>query len=122
MHLFHEFTTDLPGEYQFILNNYNENEIKVTFAIHQGILNVKKHLSHKHLNQLYERLLKISSTVKHGRFNSQILNKRFDSRYESSKSHNRNIVLFSLIEIGLLCFIFYIQLSHIKSLAEKMNI
>jgi hypothetical protein len=116
---FYEFTALQPGEYQFVLTNpRSDDDKRVTFAIHQGN-NTNTHLSHENLNNVWNKLLDITSLLKTSSFTSKMLSKKYDAKYEAIKEHNNNIVLLSLFEIALMIFIFFLQLLYIKRLAKN---
>jgi hypothetical protein len=116
---FYEFIATLAGEYQFILtNSKSEIDIRVSFAIHQG-KDTNTHLTHENLNSIWDKLLDITNKMKKSSFTSKMLSKKFDAKYDIIKIHNRNIVLFSLIEIALMIIIFFLQVFYIKKLAKN---
>lgn len=52
-------------------------------------------------------------------FNQKMLNRKFESHYQSTKKHNRNITFYSILETVMMSIILLVQLYYIKNLIEK---
>ena len=45
---------------------------------------------------------------------------KYNLHLENAKKHNKNIVLFAILESAVLILVFYIQIKYILNLAKKM--
>lgn len=106
------------GVYEFILDNSHSNkDIQVTFAIHSGN-NTDISLSVDHLDKLYNQLIRVSSKLDEVRVTEQLVTKKKESHYELSTKHNKNIVMYSIIETAVMIFIFFMQMLYIRNLVK----
>jgi len=101
-------------------NSQNKNNLKVTFAIHQGN-STNSHLMHEHLQNVWDKINAINKSLKSSRFTAKLLSQKYDSHFEFAQKHNRDITLMSIIETAFLILIFFFQLCYIKRLANKIN-
>ena len=72
--------------------------------------------------KFYTKLKSVNRLVRKSKFTARLLSKKYDSHYENTLKHNRNIVLLSLIETAIMILIFFFQLFYIKKLANKILI
>jgi len=77
-----------------------------------------KGVSTDHLSNIFKDVDIINNGIREIHFNQKMLNRKFESHYDSTKKHNHNITFWSMLETGLMSFILIIQLFYIKSLVE----
>ncbi len=91
--------------------------MKATFALHSTKEDMKG-LNADHLTNLYKDVDSINDGIREIHFNQKMLNRKFESHYDSTKKHNRNITFWSILETGLISIILISQLLYIKSLLD----
>jgi len=77
-----------------------------------------KGVSTDHLTTLLSDIEKLNIGVREIHFNQKMLNRKFESHYETTNKHNKNITFWSMLETGMMSAILIIQLFYIKSLVE----
>jgi len=114
--LFYEFHPQNLGMHRFVLDNTRyKGKKKVTFAIHAGN-NTDETLKTEHVSGLNARINNIDKKIKDVHFNQKMMVRKFEGHYETTRSHNKNIVMFSLLESGIMITILLVQMFYIKSL------
>jgi len=117
--LFYEFHPQNLGMHRFVLDNTRyKGKKKVTFAIHAGN-NTDETLKTEHVSGLNARINNIDKKIKDVHFNQKMMVRKFEGHYETTRSHNKNIVMFSLLESGIMITILLVQMFYIKSLLGK---
>ena len=54
------------------------------------------------------------------RMKQNIINKKTDAHNESVNKHNKEILIYSIVEVGTMVLIFVAQLFYIKSKVDKI--
>ena len=73
-----------------------------------------------HIQPVINKLTNTANTVKMVHFNQKMVVRKLKSHYKLAASHNKKIVVFSVIESVLMFFIFILQSCYIKSLIKRM--
>ena len=77
-----------------------------------------KGVSTDHLTNLFTDVERVNNGIREIHFNQKMLNRKFETHYESTKKHNKNITFWSMLETGVMSVILLFQLFYIKSLIE----
>jgi hypothetical protein len=116
---FIEIEAKVEGVYRFVIKNDRfKYTKKVTFAIHTGE-NVEKKIQLDNLQGIYETLSKADLKMKDIHFNQQMLNRKAENHFNSTKAHNTDITQFTFIETTIMVMILVFQFFYIRNLTEK---
>ena len=77
-----------------------------------------KGVSTDHLVNLFTDVELVNNGIREIHFNQKMLNRKFETHYESTKKHNKNITFWSMLETGVMSAILLFQLCYIKTLIE----
>ena len=80
-----------------------------------------KGVSTDHLSIVLSDVERVNNGIREIQFNQKMLNRKFESHYDSTNKHNKNITFWSMLETGVMSVILVIQLFYIKSLVEQHN-
>jgi len=78
-----------------------------------------KGVSSDHITNILSDVERVNNGIREIHFNQKMLNRKFETHYDSTNKHNKNITFWSLLETGLMSAILMIQLFYIKSLVEQ---
>ena len=116
---YYDYEVVEPGLYTFFLNNFkNKQENTVTFGISYGV-DEDKSLESKSMDKLSIKLNTIDNKINEMRIKENLIVKKTESHNISVRMHNRNITLFSIIEMITMILIFGIQICYIKNLVDR---
>jgi hypothetical protein len=119
-HDYVNFNATEKGLYTFILiNNRAKDTIKVTFAVHAG-LNMDGYFNKKHFSTIRGEFIKAKHLSRQLEGTKKVWNMKFSKHLDKANSHNRSILIFSLVESAVLILIFYFQLKYVLNLVEKI--
>lgn len=80
-----------------------------------------KGVSTDHLTNLLSDVERVNNGIREIHFNQKMLNRKFETHYDTTNKHNKNITFWSMLETGLMSAILIVQLFYIKSLVEQHN-
>ena len=119
-YLFHEFRAYFPGRYTFYLDNIGNSEpIEISFSIKDN-LKGDRNIGTKKLDKISEILDNIDNKINKMRLKQNMVNKKTEAHNDSVNKHNKQILVYSIIEVGIMVFIFIAQLLYIKSKIDKI--
>jgi hypothetical protein len=78
-----------------------------------------KGVSSDHITNILSDVERVNNGIREIHFNQKMLNRKFETHYDSTNKHNKNITFWSMLETGLMSAILMIQLFYIKSLVEQ---
>jgi hypothetical protein len=118
--LYHEYKVTLPGMYTFHLNNYlNSDLTEISFAV-KNDLKVDGNIGKQKLDTISEYLNEIDEKINKMRTKQNIVNKKTEAYNDSVNNHNKEILIYSIAEVGTMVLIFIGQLFYIKSKVDKI--
>ncbi len=80
-----------------------------------------KGVSSDNISNMLSDVERVDNGINEIQFNQKMLNRKFETHYEDTIKHNKNITFWSMLETGLMSAILIIQLFYIKSLVEQNN-
>jgi hypothetical protein len=118
--LFYEHNAQIPGQYTFYLNNYhNSDETEVIFAINDDT-KVEESLGKQKVDKISGYLNEIDLKINQMRSKQNIINKKTETHNDSVNKHNKEILIYSIIEVITMLIVFAVQTFYIKSIVEKL--
>lgn len=118
--LFYEYKATHIGQYTFNLDNSpNSDKTEISFAI-KNDLKVDGNIGMKKLDKITDYLNEIDEKFNKMRMKQNIINKKTDAHNESVNKHNKEILIYSIVEVGIMVLIFVAQLFYIKSKVDKI--
>ena len=118
--LFYEHNAHIPGEYTFYLNNYhNSDETEVIFAINDDT-KTEESLGKQKVDKISGYLNEIDLKINQMRSKQNIINKKTETHNDSVNKHNKEILVYSIIEVITMLIVFAVQTFYIKSIVEKL--
>ena len=118
--LFYEYNAQLPGDYTFYLNNYhNSDETEVIFAINDDT-KTEESLGKQKVDKISGYLNEIDLKINQMRSKQNIINKKTETHNDSVNKHNKEILIYSIIEVITMLIVFAVQTFYIKSIVEKL--
>lgn len=78
-----------------------------------------KGVSTDHLTNIQNDVERVYNGFREIHFNQKMLNRKFETHYDTTNKHNKNITFWSMLETGMMSAILIIQLFYIKSLVEQ---
>lgn len=80
-----------------------------------------KGVSTDHLTSVLSDVERVNNGIREISFNQKMLNNKFETHYDNTNKHNKNITFWSMLETGVMSVILVVQLFYIKSLVEQHN-
>jgi hypothetical protein len=118
--LYHEFNATYSGQYTFFLNNHDNSDItEISFAIKNN-LKVDENIGMRKLDTISEYLDDLDERINKMRLKQNIINKKTDTHNDSVNKHNKQILIYSITEVGTMVLIFIAQLFYIKNKVDKI--
>ena len=118
--LFYEFKADFPGRYDFYLDNIKNSEpTEISFAIKDD-LKVDGNIGTKKLDKIYDLFDNLDNNINKMNLKQNMINKKAEAHNDSVNKHDKQILIYSIIEVGIMVFIFIAQLFYIKSKIDKI--
>ena len=118
--LYYEHKVEYPGQYIFYLDNgENSDKNEVSFAVKDD-LKEDKNIGMQKLDSISEYLDDIDEKINKIRLKQNMINKKTEAHNDSVNKHNREILLYSLAEVGTMVLILVGQLFYIKSKVDKI--
>jgi hypothetical protein len=115
-YFYKKFKTNTKGIHKFIFDNKRNNKnLKISFALKYRFK--KKNLTE--IDRIGNNLNKINKYLNILRAKENLINKLTKNHIDVVNKHNKNIVIYGLIEIIVMIIILFIQLFYIKSLVKK---
>ena len=119
--LYYVHNVQLIGKYTFYLNNYhNSDETEVLFAISDDTISDYR-LGKRNIGKIPGYLNDIDSNINQMESKQNIINKKIIAYNENSNKHNREIVIYSIIEVVTMFLLFFLQTCYIKSIVKNRN-
>ena len=119
-HDFKVFETEQLGLYTFtLINKISKSTIKVNFAVHAGP-HADTFITKSHLGNVNSYLLKIRHTTNQLERLKKTHSYRYIEQVDHSKSHNKSIITWSIIESIVLILVCFIQVKYVIVLLEKL--
>ena len=118
--LFYEHDVTRYGEYSFFFNNYqNSEDTEVIFLLH--VTNVKSdNLGAEKVDKISGYLQEIDQNMNNMRMTQGIINKKTNAHNESVNKHNKQIVVYSVVEVVVLILVFAAQSYYVKRLVSRL--
>jgi len=108
------------GQYSFFLNNYhNRDPTEVIFAIYDDSV-VDEKLGKKNIDKISKYLKEIDKKFNKMKSRQNIINRKNSAHNESVNKHNKEILIYSIVEVIIMSIVFVIQTCYIKSIVEKL--
>jgi ATPase subunit of ABC transporter with duplicated ATPase domains len=118
--LFYEHNAQIPGQYTFYLNNYhNSDETEVIFAINDDT-KTEESIGKQKVDKISGYLNEIDLKINQMRSKQNIINKKTETHNDSVNKHNKEILIYSIIEVITMLIVFAVQTFYIKSIVEKL--
>ena len=118
--LYYEHKVVYPGQYTFYLDNGENSDIsEVSFAVKDD-LKEDKNIGMQKLDTISEYLDDIDEKINKLRLKQNMINKKTEAHNDSVNKHNREILIYSLAEVGTMVLILVGQLFYIKSKVDKI--
>ncbi len=118
--LYHEYQAALPGRYTFhLINNNNGDMTEISFAV-KNDLKTDGNIGKQKLDTISEYLNEIDEKFNKMRLRQNIVNKKTEAHNDSVNKHNKEILIYSIAEVGTMILIFVGQLFYIKSKVDKI--
>lgn len=118
--LYSEFNATNPGQYTFYLNNQdNPDKTEISFAIKNN-LKVDKNIDRSKLDSITEYLEEMDEKFDKMRTRQSIANKKTDAYNDSVNTHNKSILINSIVEVTIMILIIIAQLYYIKNKIDKI--
>ncbi len=118
--LFYEYKILNEGKYMFYLDNKeNKENIEISFAVKDS-WNMDENIGTKKLDKITEYLDEMDTKVNKIRLKQNIINKKNDAHNEVVMKHNKEILIYSCIEVGTMIIILVVQLYYIKNKISKI--
>ena len=115
-YFYKKFKTNKKGIHKFIFDNKKNNKnLKISFALKYRLK--KKNLTE--IDRIGNNLNKINKYLNILRAKENLINKITKNHIDVVNKHNKNIVIYGIIEIIVMIIILFIQLFYIKSLVKK---
>ena len=114
-YFYKKFTTNKNGTYKFIFNNRKNRNLKVSFALKYRM----KNSNLTEIDRIGNNMNKISKYLNIMRAKENLINKLTKSQFDAVNKHNKNIVIYGIIEIFAMIIILFVQLFYIKGLVNK---
>ena len=104
----------------FYLDNVENGDItEASFAIKDS-LKVDKNIGMKKIGKITEYLDDIDGKINKMRLKQNIINQKTDTHNESVNKHNKEILIYSMVEVGIMALILIGQLYYIKNKVNKV--
>lgn len=114
-YFYKKFKTNKNGTYKFIFNNRKNRNLKVSFALKYKM----KNSNLTEIDRIGNNMNKISKYLNIMRAKENLINKLTKSQFDAVNKHNKNIVIYGIIEIFSMIIILFVQLFYIKGLVNK---
>ena len=114
-YFYKKFKTNKNGTYKFIFNNRKNRNLKVSFALKYRM----KYSNLTEIDRIGNNMNKISKYLNIMRAKENLINKLTKSQFDAVNKHNKNIVIYGIIEIFSMIIILFVQLFYIKGLVNK---
>lgn len=114
-YFYKKFKTNKNGTYKFIFNNRKNRNLKVSFALKYRM----KNSNLTEIDRIGNNMNKISKYLNIMRAKENLINKLTKSQFDAVNKHNKNIVIYGIIEIFSMIIILFVQLFYIKGLVNK---
>ena len=119
-YLYYEYKAVYPGRYVFYLDNSENGDLtKVSLALKDN-LKEDKNIGMKKLGKITDYLDDIDGKITKMRLKQNIINQKTDTHNENVNKHNREILIFSMVEVGVMALILIGQLYYIKNKVNKV--
>lgn len=119
-YLYYEHYALYPGMYNFYLNNYENPDItEISFAIKDD-LKIDENIGMQKIDKISDHLDDIDERINKMRLKQNIINKKTEKHNDTVNKHNREIFIYSIIEIGIMVLIIMLQLLYIKNKVDKI--
>lgn len=118
--LYYEFKADFPGKYIFYLDNKdNSGPLEISFALKDN-LKGDGNIRTRKLDKISDLLDNIDNKINKMRLKQNMINKKVEVHNDSINKHNKQILIYSIVEVGIMVFIFMAQLLYIKGKIDKV--
>ena len=118
--LYYEHKVEYPGQYIFYLDNMENSDIsEASFAVKDD-LKKDKNIGIQKLDTISEYLDDIDEKIKKIRLKQNMINKKTEAHNDSVNKYNKEILIYSLAEVGTMVLIVVGQLFYIKSKVDKI--
>ena len=114
-YFYKKFKTNKTGTYKFIFNNRRNKNMKVSFALKYKMKS--KNLTE--IDRIGNNMNKINKHLNIIRAKESLINKLTKTQFDAVNKHNKNIVIYGIIEIFVMIIILFVQLFYIKGLVNK---
>ena len=114
-YFYKKFKTNKTGTYKFIFNNRRNKNMKVSFALKYKMKS--KNLTE--IDRIGNNMNKINKHLNIIRAKENLINKLTKTQFDAVNKHNKNIVIYGIIEIFVMIIILFVQLFYIKGLVNK---
>lgn len=119
-YLYYEHLAINSGMYIFYLDNDESSDItEVSFAVKDN-LKIDENIGIQKLNTIGDYLSDIDERINKMRLKQNIINKKTEKHNDSVNRHNKEIFIYSIIEIGIMILILMLQLLYIKNKVDKI--
>ena len=119
-YLYYEYKAVYPGRYVFYLDNSENGDLtKVSLAVKDN-LKVDKNIDMKKLGKITDYLEDIDDKITKMRLKQNIINQKTDTHNENVNKQNRGILIYSMVEVGVMALILIGQLYYIKHKVNKV--
>ena len=116
--LYYEHKAKYPGKYTFLLDNRDKEVIAISFAVKDDIKD--DNIGTKKIDKISGYLNDIDSKINQMRLKQNIINTKTEAHNESINKHNKEILIYSFIEVGTMILIIFGQLFYIKNKIDKI--
>ena len=119
--LYFEYKAKIPGQYTIYLNNYaNSDETEVIFALSDDTKKTEEALGTQNIDKISGLLNEIDININQMRSKQNIMTKKAEAHNDSVDKHNREILIYSIIEVVTMLIVFVIQTCYIKNIVGKL--
>lgn len=116
--LYYEHRAKYPGRYTFLLDNRDKDIIAISFAVKDDIKD--ENIGTKKIDKISGYLNDIDSKINQMRLKQNIINTKTEAHNENINKHNKEILVYSFIEVGTMILILFGQLFYIKNKIDKI--
>jgi hypothetical protein len=116
--LYYEHRASYPGRYTFLLDNRDKEVLAISFAVKDDIKN--ENIGTKKIDKISGYLNDIDSKINQMRLKQNIINTKTEAHNENINRHNKEILVYSFIEVGTMILILFGQLFYIKNKIDKI--
>ena len=118
--LYFEYDIKIFGQYSFILNNYQNSEnTELLFLMHLTNLKSDK-LGSEKIDKISGYLQEIDQNINNMIMKQGIINKKTNAHNDSVNKHNKQILIYSIVEVIVLLLVFFVQGFYVKKLVNKL--